>query len=183
MRTALLVVDMLNDFTDGVLANPAAKGIIDPIAQLAERARGADDWVVVYGNDAHQLNDVELGVFPPHAMAGTSGAEVIEELRPQEGDLIVPKRFYSAFTETDLQARLRSWDVGRLVVVGQHTDCCVRHTCYDAFVRGYELVACPDGTTIFGPSAGGHLMERQARALAYLRTYYGVALESTDSVS
>lgn len=39
MRTALVVVDMLNDFVDGVLGNPAAKEIIGPIASLAEQAR------------------------------------------------------------------------------------------------------------------------------------------------
>jgi nicotinamidase-related amidase len=44
MRTALVVVDMLEDFVDGVLANPAAKLIISPIASLAELARKSHDW-------------------------------------------------------------------------------------------------------------------------------------------
>ena len=65
MRTALVVVDMLNDFVDGVLGNPAAKEIIGPIASLAEQARANEDWRVVYANDAHQLSDVELQVFHP----------------------------------------------------------------------------------------------------------------------
>ena len=65
MRTALIVIDMLNDFMDGVLGNPAAEQLVGPIASLAERARGSHEWVVVYANDAHQLNDVELRVFPP----------------------------------------------------------------------------------------------------------------------
>src|ERR1035437_7736092 len=125
MRTALVVVDMLNDFRDGVLGNPAAKEIIGPIASLAEQARVSEDWMVIYANDAHQLSDVELRVFPPHAMAGTPSAEVLDELRPEPGDLVIDKRFYSAFTETDLEAVLRAHDVGRLVLVGQPTDCCI----------------------------------------------------------
>jgi len=182
MQTALVVVDMLNDFVDGVLANPAARHIVEPIASLLHRARPANDWVVLYANDAHGVTDRELRIFPPHAMAGTPGAEVIDELRPGPDDVEVPKRFYSAFTETDLDAQLQARQVGRLVIVGQHSDCCVRHTSYDAFVRGYELVVCPDGTTVFEPGSAEAVAPRQERALEYLRTYYGVGLEPTSSV-
>ena len=176
MRSALMVIDMLNDFMDGVLGNPAAKGITGPIAALAGQARGTADWVVVYANDAHHPDDRELEVFPPHAMQGTAGAGVVEPLRPDGGDLVVGKRFYSAFTGTDLERRLRSAEVGRLVLVGQHTDCCVRHTTYDAFCRGFELVVCPDATTVFEPGSDEPVAVRQERALEYLRTYYGVEL-------
>jgi nicotinamidase-related amidase len=182
MQTALVIVDMLNDFVDGIFANPAAKGIIGPISLLAERARATDDWVVFYANDAHLLTDIELRVFPPHAMAQTAGAAVIDELRPRPHDVVTAKRFYSPFTETAFETELRDRQVGRLVVVGQHTDCCVRHTCYDAFVRGYELVVCPDGTTVFEPGSTEGLESRQKRALEYLGTYYGAQLESVSTV-
>ena len=182
MRTALVVVDMLNDFVDGVLANTAAKGIIEPIATLLERARRSEDWRVVYANDAHHLTDVELRVFPPHAMAGTQGAAVIDELQPGPDDLVLEKRFYSAFTETDLDKVLHAHHVGRLVLVGQHTDCCVRHTSYDAFAKGYELVVCSDATTVFESSTDEPIGIRQQRALDYLRHYYGVRVETSSVV-
>lgn len=183
MRTALVVIDMLNDFMDGVLGNPAAKDIVGPIGDLSNQARQTDAWVVVYANDAHRPDDRELRVFPPHAMEGTSGAEVVEPLRPHVEDVVVGKRFYSAFTGTDLEQRLRSAEVERLVLVGQHTDCCVRHTSYDAFCRGFELVVCPDATTVFEPGSAEPVAVRQERALGYLRTYYGVRLEPVPSVS
>jgi nicotinamidase-related amidase len=183
MRTALVVVDMLNDFVDGILANPGAKTIIEPIADLAGRARSSDEWVVMYANDAHFLSDLELRVFPPHAIAGTPGAAVVHELSPQPEDLVVGKRFYSAFTETDLDPALRAHDVGRLILVGQHTDCCIRHTSYDAFRLGYEIAVCPDATTVFEPGSKEPLVARQERALAYLTTYYGARLEVSRSVS
>lgn len=183
MRTALIVIDMLNDFVDGVLANPPAKEIIGPIARLAEQARSTRQWVVVYANDAHLATDVELQVFPPHAMEGTAGAMVIDDLRPQQGDVVVPKRFYSAFTESALQGRLGAFDVERLVLVGQHTDCCVRHTAYDAFCRGFEIVVCPDATTVFEPGTDEPVGVRQARALEYLRTYYGARLDPVGAMS
>ena len=183
MQTALVIVDMVNDFVDGILANPVAKNIVGPIAFLAERARAREDWGVFYADDAHLLTDVELRVFPPHAMAQTAGAAVIDDLRPAPDDVVIAKRFYSPFTETDFERELRAHQVGRLVVVGQHTDCCVRHTCYDAFVRGYELVVCPDGTTVFEPGSTEALESRQQRALEYLRAYYGAKLESAFAVS
>lgn len=136
MATGLLVLDMLTDFTTGRLANPAAGQITGAIAALVGAARAREDWLVVYGNDAHRPGDFELAVFGEHAMAGSPGAEVIGELAPQPGDIVVPKRYYSAFTETDLDATCRVHRIERLVVTGQHTDCCCRHSCYDAFARG-----------------------------------------------
>ena len=94
MATAVLVLDMLTDFTSGKLANPAAGQIIEPIAALTRAARERDDWLVIYGNDAHRPGDFELAVFGEHAMAGSPGAAVIDQLSPQPGDLIVPKRYY-----------------------------------------------------------------------------------------
>jgi nicotinamidase-related amidase len=85
MNTALVIVDMLQDFVDGRLANPAAVPTIERIGALAEAARGREDWIVVYGNDAHQPGDVELRLFGEHAMVGTQGAEVIEALAPSAG--------------------------------------------------------------------------------------------------
>lgn len=182
MRTALVVVDMLNDFVEGSLANPAAKTIIEPIATLADQARSSEEWLVVYANDAHLPSDVELRVFPPHAMAGTRGAAVVDELRPQPGDLVVGKRFYSAFTETDLESVLRAHDVGRLLLVGQHTDCCIRHTSYDAFRLGYDLTVCTEATTVFQPGSDEPIEVRQERALSYLVTYYGALLARPNDI-
>jgi len=176
MNTALVIVDMLQDFVDGRLANPAAVPTIERIGALAEAARGREDWIVVYGNDAHQPGDVELRLFGEHAMVGTQGAEVIEALAPVGGDIVVPKRYYSAFTQTDLEATCLVHDVGRVVIVGQHTDCCVRHTSYDAFLRGLEVVVPADATAVFQPLSEEAVQARQERALDYLRTFYGVSV-------
>lgn len=182
MTTALVIVDMLKDFYDGTLANPAAKDIVGPIGSLATAARGADDWFVVYANDAHLATDPELQVFPPHAMVGTPGGAVIDELAPGPLDIVIPKRYYSAFTETDLDDVLAENNVDRVVLTGQHTDCCVRHTSYDAFARGYQIVVCPDATTVYEPLSDEPVLVRQQRALDYLRTYYGVQLEPSIGV-
>jgi nicotinamidase-related amidase len=182
MATALLVLDMLDDFIAGKLANPAAEQIIEPIGGLARMARARDDWLVVYGSDAHQAGDLELAVFGEHAMAGSPGARVIEALTPQAGDIVVPKRFYSAFTQTDLDATCQVHRIDRLVVTGQHTDCCCRHTSYDAFARGIQLVVVADATAVYQPFAADDYQQVQNRALQYLSTYYGAEVTDTAAL-
>ena len=182
MRTGLIVLDMLNDFVDGVLANPAAKPLLDPIARLVEHARSRDDWVVVYANDAHQPGDFEFRVFGEHALAGSSGAEVVPQLRPAPGDLVVPKRSYSAFADTDLDTNCRVQDIERVVIVGQHTDCCCRHTAYDAFRRGIDITVVDDATCVFEPAAGGAYEQRQQSALDYLSYFYAAEVVSASAL-
>src|SRR3990170_4608347 len=132
---ALLIVDMLNDFVTGKIKNPRAEGIVPQIAELIRKARSDDDWIVVYANDAHLPGDFELRVWGDHAMAGTPGAEIIPELAAAPGDFVLPKRTYSSFFETGLDPLLRQFGVDTLVVTGQHTNMCVRHTTADAFFR------------------------------------------------
>ena|SRR5690606_20234953 len=182
MKTALVILDMLNDFVDGTLANPAAKEIIDPIAHLVNEARRQDDWVVVYANDAHQPNDLEFAVFGEHALAGTEGAQVIPELTPSAEDIVVPKRFYSAFTDTDLDATCRVHGIERMVIVGQHTNCCCRHTSYDAFRRGIELAVVADGTCVYEPLTDGEYERFQREALSYLNTFYNADIVDAAEV-
>jgi nicotinamidase-related amidase len=179
MTTALLIVDMLKDFMEGRLANPAAVPTVERIQALAKAARARKDWLVIYGCDAHQPGDFELRQFGEHAMAGTEGAQVIDPLAPQEGDIVVPKRYYSCFTYTDLEPTLLTHDVRHLVIVGQHTDCCVRHTSYDAFMRGLAITVPSDATAIYQPGSEEPVDVRQERALEYLRTYYGARIAAT----
>jgi nicotinamidase-related amidase len=179
MRTGLIILDMLADFVDGKLANPAATRIVEPIAALARDVRRREDWVVIYANDAHQPGDFEFKVFGEHALAGSPGAQVIPELAPQGDDIVVPKRFYSAFTDTDLDTTCRVQQIERVVLVGQHTDCCCRHTAYDAFRRGLEITVVPEATCMYQPATGDRYEEQQRAALEYLRTFYNAEFRDT----
>jgi len=66
--------------------------------------------------------------------------------------------------------------IDRLVLTGQHTDCCCRHTAYDALARGISVVAVSDGTAAYEPFAAGRYQQAQDDALSYLRTYYGALI-------
>lgn len=166
MERALLVIDMLNDFVTGAIANPRAERIIPMISKLLVRARAErDDWLVVYANDAHLPNDFELRVWGEHAMAGTPGAEVVPELGAVEGDFVLPKRTYSSFHETGLDDLLRQFEVRTLVLTGQHTNICLRHTTADAFFRGYRVVVPRDA--VEAPTEEDHEAGLRYLELAY----------------
>jgi nicotinamidase-related amidase len=171
---ALIIVDMLNDFVDGKLANPKAQAIIGPLQRLLAHARD-EGWVVVFSNDAHQPADPELRVWGEHAMAGTREAEVIEQLAPGEGEIVSPKRVYGAFDFTGLDERLKQRGVDEVVITGQHTHICVRHSSYGALIRGYAI-------TIPRDSVCGFEGVDEDEALAYLEMAYGAKITTVDEL-
>ena len=133
---ALIIVDMLNDFVDGELANPRAQRIVEPLQRLLAHAR-ENGWVVVFSNDAHHPDDPELKVWGEHAMAGTPGAQVIPRSSriPASASSSRDKRGYGAFDGTGLDEQLKALGVDEVVITGQHTHICVRHSSYGALAR------------------------------------------------
>jgi nicotinamidase-related amidase len=112
---ALIIVDMLDDFVTGKLANPRAQAIVPPLVRLLAHAR-AEGWAIVFSNDAHQPGDPELKIWGEHAMAGDPGAEVIAALEPHPGEreFVSPKRAYGAFDGIGLDQRLFAHEVEAL---------------------------------------------------------------------
>jgi len=135
---ALIIVDMLDDFVDGKLANPRAQAIVEPLARLLAHAR-EDGWAVVFSNDAHRADDPEIAIWGEHAMEGTPGAQVVEALAPREGEIVSPKRHYGAFDDTGLTEQLKELGVDEVVITGQHTHICVRHSSYGALRNGFSI--------------------------------------------
>jgi nicotinamidase-related amidase len=147
-KKAVIVIDMLEDFVYGSLKNDRSLVIIKPLAKLLDYAR-KHNWLVVYANDAHLPGDAEEKVWGPHALAGTAGAQVIKELKPQKGDVILPKRTYSSFNQTGLDMLLRQNGIKGVIITGQHTHICVRHTSADAFFNNYDIIIPSDGVESF----------------------------------
>ncbi len=175
---ALVIVDMLDDFVTGALANPHAERILEPLSQLLEHARSSDEWVVVFSNDAHHPSDPEMRVWGEHALAGTPGARVVAELAPQPGpaELISPKRHYGAFDETGLDEQLKALGVDEIVVTGQHTHICVRHSSYGAMIRGYRVTVPRDAVCTFEGVDG-------EEALGYLTMAYGATVTDVAALT
>lgn len=103
MGRALIVVDMLDDFVRpaGRLAVPGARNLIPAIKKELETARQRGD-LVIYVCDSHDPDDREFERFPAHAIGGTPGAQVVEELAPLAGETVLTKRRFDPFFETKL---------------------------------------------------------------------------------
>lgn len=174
-RPAILVVDMLNDFVTGALACDRGKAIVPATASLLAAARKAG-VPVIFCNDAHLPKiDRELEVWGDHAIAGTPGAKVIPELKLSKKDYVVPKRRYSGFFQTDLDALLRELGVKTVVMTGLHTHMCVRHTSADAFQLGYNVAVAKEATDAFTE-------DDYNNGLAYLKTCYGADAYTNDEL-
>lgn len=142
---ALLVIDMLKDFVneDGALPVPDAKTLIEPINREIKKFR-EEGAPIIFACDAHDEDDMEFLAWPKHAVDGTEGAEVIEELDRQDEDIILKKKRYSAFFDTDLDKILKEKGIETLVLTGVLTDICVMHTAADAAMRNYKVVVPED---------------------------------------
>jgi ureidoacrylate peracid hydrolase len=175
-ETAVLVSDMQNDFsTKGGLFDRAGidlSGIhatVAPIARVLVSARSAGVPVVYikYGHrpdlsDLYRpgslLRERWLGCGVGQsaqspdgqggriAILGTWNTEIIEELKPEPGDIVVHKHHYSAFHETELDAVLRGLGIKYLIVTGCTTSVCVESTIRDAHSRDYACILLDDCT-------------------------------------
>lgn len=155
-KTALIVVDVQNDFCPGgalpVFAGDSVIPILNRYADLFSRS-GAPIYAT---RDWHPENHVSFkergGRWPPHCLQGTKGAEFHPRLTLPKNAVVVSKGTdpdkdaYSGFQGTDLAARLRRREVGRLFVGGLATDYCVKNTVLDALEAGFETVLLEDAS-------------------------------------
>jgi nicotinamidase/pyrazinamidase len=155
VKRALVVIDMIEDFAHeggALYCGPSMAEIIPVIQKELARARAASE-PVIYLTDNHVPDDAEFEVFPPHAIVGTPGAEIIPELAPDEADDVIPKRRYSGFFGTDLDITLREKRVDTLRLVGDCTNICVLFTAADARNLGYAVEVVREGVTSFDAEA------------------------------
>ena len=147
--SAVIVVDMQNDFIKpgGSLVVPTASETLPAIRSLLERARQAGVRVV-YTQDTHREGDPEWQIWPVHCRIDTWGWQIVEDLAPASGDLVVQKNRYDGFFETELDYYLaRLWQVNHLILVGTVANICVAHTAASAGLRWYKVVVPADGVS------------------------------------
>jgi nicotinamidase-related amidase len=146
-RPALLIIDMVKDSFDSERPLPItqhAQAIIAPINDLIAVFR-SHDWPVVFSTDAFGANDfIFKSRMHPHSLAGTEGADVIDELDQREEDLWLPKPRFSAFFNTQLASWLKDERVTLCAVAGIATNFCVLTTCLDALCHDFKTVLLSD---------------------------------------
>jgi ureidoacrylate peracid hydrolase len=166
-RTAVLVVDMQNDFASpggmferaGIDVRPAAAAI-DSTRSLLAAARDAGMAIVYlqmeYEPDLSDAGDETapnrikhrpLGLDAGNALIrDTWGTAIVDDLAPEPGDLLVSKQRYSGFFNTDLDGELQRRGITHLLVAGLTTSVCVESTVRDAMFRDYSCIVLEDCT-------------------------------------
>ena len=150
--TALIVVDMQNDFVrpEGKLFVPDAPATIPKIQALLAFAR-QHGLFTVFTQDTHYPGDPEFPIWGEHCVAGTWGWQIVDELAPREGELVLQKRRYDAFYGTPLDHELRLRKIEQLIICGTVASICVHYTAASAALRWYGVIIPVDATSALHP--------------------------------
>lgn len=146
MKRAVIVVDMIRDnvYTPDHGVREESGKIIPAIQKLLSFARQRG-ILVVYASDSFMPDDLIFrGRMKPHAIRGTEGSQVIVELAPQPGDVVLDKRRFSAFFRTDLDITLRELGIEEVAVTGIATQVCVLLTALDAVALDFRATLLED---------------------------------------
>ena len=158
-RTALIVVDMENDFVapGAPMETPAGRAMLPNLKRAIAFCR--DQGIrVIYTTHAHRRDGCDMGLFddlwPPIAsraglVDGEPGIDIYPEIAPRADEIVVKKHRYSAFFGTDLEIVLRGLGVDTVVITGVTTENCCHATARDAMFRDYKVVFLSDATGTF----------------------------------
>jgi len=186
-KTALIIIDMQRDFLEPggfgeTLGNDVAqlKRAVAPCRAVLEAAR-ANDLLVVHTREGHlpDLSDAppakvargkpSLRIGDPGPMGrilirGEAGHDIISELYPVAGEVVIDKPGKGAFYATALGATLSKHGIDTLLVCGVTTEVCVNTTVREANDRGYRCVVLADCCASYFPEfheAGLNMIKAQ----------------------
>jgi nicotinamidase-related amidase len=188
-RAALVIIDMQNDFVSarGKMAEFGfylgnVQATIKPIQALLQTAR-ALDYPVIHTS---MINDVNQNPFswytfwgePAVTLPGSWGAEHIDELKPQKGELTVTKYTYGAFEGTNLNTILRRNGIQTLMLAGTDLNICAGDTLHHAFALGYHVVAVSDCLASFSKMGAEHSAQLHQMGLYIVENHFGTVISS-----
>lgn len=186
--TALIIIDMQNDFCapggfGERLGNDitAARSIIPTIGSVLDAARRAG-MLIIHTREGHlpDLSDCpssklarsrqqgagigDIGPMGRILIRGEQGHDIVPELAPISGEMIIDKPGKGAFYSTDLEGLLQQHGITHLVVCGVTTHVCVSSTVREANDRNYQCLVLSDGTAAFDSTdheAALHMIHQQ----------------------
>lgn len=170
-KSAVIVVDIVNDFVSGVFGSEKAMQVSMEIETFL-RDLGSD-VLKIFTLDTHIPNDPEFKVWGEHCLMDTWGSQQTENLTDIKGYRIA-KRHFDAFHDTDLDGYLRANSIDRLYLLGISTDICVLHTAAGAYFRYYDAKVVSDLCAAISP-------ERHNEALSFMERNYGYAVITSDT--
>ena len=130
----LLVIDMQKGIVDEELY--AFDTFMDRTVRLIDAARKNNTEVIFVQHNAGEGSGLSVG---------DEDFEIIDRIRPQQGEKVFVKTINSCFGNSDFKAYMKQQEDKRLMIVGLQTNYCIDATVKSAFERGYEVII-PEGT-------------------------------------
>ncbi len=154
-KTALIVVDMQNDFVapGAPLESSAGRAMVPHLRRALVYCR-EQGIPVIYTAHVHRPGGYDQGLLA-HAPAigrgvalvdGSPGGAIFPEVAPRDGEIVISKHRFSAFYGTDLEIILRGLGLTTVVITGVTTENCCHATARDAFFRDFQVVFLADAT-------------------------------------
>lgn len=186
-KSAFLVIDVQNDYCEpeGVFSKanfdissiPSIYQNINRLADWQRKRNAPVIWVkMVWDNDEEvgRLSEISKFLKYKGMRRGTWGAEIVSELDVHEHDIIVEKKRFSAFYDTELDNILKKLGVTELFMAGVRTDFCVESSVRDAFFRDYKVVIVDD-------CVAGFFQELHENSLKVMGTVFA-DIKSTEDI-
>jgi nicotinamidase-related amidase len=156
--TALVVIDLQRGIVSRRTAPHASGDVIARAARVASRFRAAKSTVVLVrvtpsSDGRDRLQPEADQPAPAGAAMPADFADIVPEMGPQAGDIIITKRQWGAFYGTELDLQLRRRGVRTIVLCGISTNIGVESTARDAFERGYDQIFVKDALASFSSEA------------------------------
>ncbi|MES2260242.1 MAG: isochorismatase family cysteine hydrolase [Pseudomonadota bacterium] len=165
-HTAVLAIDMQIDFMspEGYFARKgydtsALRAIIDPIKRVTDAARSAG-CLIIWTRQGYRADIADASPYdrwrnqragitlragdPASLLRGSPGYDIVPELKPAQGDIVVDKTANGAFCQTDLEMILRAQGITHLLFTGCTTDVCVHTTLREANDRKFQCLLVED---------------------------------------
>jgi len=146
--TALVLIDLQRGIVARPVAPHSAAQVLERAGRLASRCREVGSTVVLvrvaYGSDGRDRLAPRVDAASWGGPAPADFSEIVAEIGPREGDIVITKRQWGAFYGTELELQLRRRRIGTLILGGIATNFGVESTARDAYERGYEQVFVED---------------------------------------
>lgn len=185
IKRLLIVVDMVNGFVkEGALADPYIEHIIPKIERLVQTFIQDETSEVAFIKDAHHSDSREFTKFPIHCLDGTIESELVDELKPYEGDLTYKKNSRSFMFAKGFMSDLERMKALReIVITGCCTDLCDLDGALplinylDELDKNIEVIVPVDAVETY--DAPGHEREEYKRIALTLMKQEGIKVVNT----
>ncbi|HVO34406.1 MAG TPA: hydrolase [Gemmatimonadales bacterium] len=146
--TALVIIDLQRGIVGRQTAPHSAAQVVERARRLAERCRETSATVVLvhvaYAADGRDRLTQRVDAAPWAGAVAPDFSDIVPELGPKPGDVVVTKRQWGAFYGTELDLVLRRRGIRTIILGGISTNFGVESTARDAWERGYQLVFAED---------------------------------------